>query len=191
MVEAGCARSRAPGRGREGLAKCGTAGFPATNTEPSSPRGNVATIFSAWTWVTETALAGWGRENSNYGICQDRNPFELRREFCPIWPTDVQTAHSHGQINDVTRYGLASLICISRLRLSRLTTRLGVAFNLMKLRTQQAGRFWRSIDPNIFATRPLRRNASDLVESFLDRISVRSDHGAVQLAPQYIRCIAA
>ena len=48
-----------PGRGREGLAKCGTAGFPATNTEPSSPRGNVATIFSAWTWVTETALAGW------------------------------------------------------------------------------------------------------------------------------------
>ena len=30
-----------------------------------------------------TGLAGWGRENSNYGICQDRHPFELRREFLP------------------------------------------------------------------------------------------------------------
>ena len=28
-------------------------------------------------------LAGWGRENSNYGICQGLNPSELRRKFLP------------------------------------------------------------------------------------------------------------
>ena len=30
---------------------------------------------------------GWlGSRDSNYGICQDRNPFECGENFCPIWP---------------------------------------------------------------------------------------------------------
>ena len=38
---------------------------------PESNRRNVATIFSAWTWVTETALAGWGDETrTRISVCE-------------------------------------------------------------------------------------------------------------------------
>ena len=47
--------------------------------------GNVACILVTRTSPTETGLAGWRGRNSNYGIHQDRNPFELPRESCPIW----------------------------------------------------------------------------------------------------------
>ena len=48
-----------------------------------TPRSREMGLMTGLNGARADRMPGWGRENSNYGICPDRNPFELRREFLP------------------------------------------------------------------------------------------------------------
>ena len=59
---------------------------PQNSATPSLTLGKTAPVFVTGHDLQRPDWLAGVMKTSNYGICQDGNPFELPREFCPIWP---------------------------------------------------------------------------------------------------------